>query len=238
MLFEQRCYTLKPGTLGSFWQAQVDRGFDLVQPIQQKLIGYFASVTGPVDQVTHLYRYDSLDDWRQRLHGLYGVAALEPYFRTVRALMTAQQNQFYVLAPVPEFTPLWGEGRDWSPDQRAPDWLDAGPNSLVEEHTTILLPGTMPSYWKAWRAYLDETAVTDRGSLLVSLVSLTGQLHKVVFYRQYPDMNVRDEGRARLQSCKGWRTLQDGLAPMVVSQEVRLMRPAPLAELSPLFYRS
>lgn len=237
MIFEQRCYTLKPGALDSFWHAQVDRGFDLVQPIQQKLIGYFTNVTGPVDQVTHLYRYDSFDDWKQRLHGLYGVAALEPYFRTVRALMTAQQNQFYVLAPIPEFNPLWGEGRDWLPDQQVPVLPSAAPDSLVEEHTIMLLPGTMPNYWQAWRAFLDEAEAVDPDSLLVSLVSLVGQQHKVVVYRQYPDLSVRDQRWARRQSCKGWRSLQGLLAPMVVSQEIRLMRPAPLAELSPLFHR-
>ena len=53
MLFEQRCYTLKPGATTAFWQAQVDRGFELVKPIGDRLIGYFSTLSGSADQVTH-----------------------------------------------------------------------------------------------------------------------------------------------------------------------------------------
>lgn len=238
MLFEQRCYSFKPGAVPAFWQAQIDRGFNLVQPIQQRLVGYFQGVTGPLDQVTHLYRYDSFDDWKQRLHGLYGVPALEPYFRTVRALMSAQQNQFFTLAPVTELNPIWGEGRDWTPDQPSPTLPRAAPDSLVEETTTVLLPGAMPAYWQAWRSFVRDAELLDAESLMVSLVSMVGRQHQVVVYRQFPDMKTRDERLAVRQDIEGWRALQKILAPMVVSQQTRLMRPAPLAELAPLFYQS
>lgn len=237
MLFEQRCYTLKPGATADFWQAQVDRGFELVHPIQQRLVGYFANVSGPVEQVTHLYRYDSYDDWKQRLHGLYGVPALESYFRTVRALMTAQHNQFFAIAPVPELNPLWGGGRDWVPEQPAPVLQDATPGSLVEEQCTILLPGTIPTYWQAWREMLDETVAVDSDSLVVSLVSLVGRQHQIVSYRHFPDMEARDELWARRRTSAAWAKLQTSVAPMVVSNETKLLRPGPMQQLSPLFYR-
>lgn len=173
MLFEQRCYTLKPGTTTAFWQAQVERGFELVEPIQQRLVGYFSNVSGPVDQVTHLYRYDSFDDWENRLHGLYAVSALQPYFRSVRALMTAQQNQFFAVAPVAQLNPLWGQGRDWIPEQRAPILPGAAPGSLVAKDLDLALgiareSGLQLALTETVRTYLtqlkaaghDETEVT------------------------------------------------------------------------------
>ena len=236
MLFEQRCYTLKPGATAAFWQAQVDRGFDLVQPIQQRLVGYFSNVSGPVDQITHLYRYDSFDDWQGRLHGLYGVPALEPYFRTVRALTTAQQNQFFAVAPIPELNPLWGANRDWVPDHPPPLLPGIAPDSLVEEHSTVLLPGTIPSYWEAWREMLGEAVAVNPASLIVSLVTLVGRQHQVVSYRHFPDMTARDKLLARRKSSVAWARLQTTLAPMVVSNETKLLRPGPTPQLSPLFH--
>ena len=77
----------KPGLLERFYETQVERGFDAVRPVIDRVIGYFSTVSGPADQVIHLYAFDSLDDWQTRLHGLYGVPELEPYFLNVRPLM-------------------------------------------------------------------------------------------------------------------------------------------------------
>jgi len=235
MLFEQRCYTLKPGATTAFWQAQVERGFERVQPVQQRLVGYFHNVSGAVDQVTHLYRYDSYDDWKQRLHGLYGVSSLEPYFRTVRALMTAQENQFFAVAPIEQLNPLWGADRDWIPDQPAPVLKGAVMGSLVEEQTTALLPGTAPSYWQAWRDVLGDVAAVDAGSLIVTLASLVGRQHQIVTYRHFPDMKARDELAARRHDSAAWAKLQAALTPLVVSNVTKLLRPAPVPQVSPLF---
>lgn len=237
MLFEQRCYTLKPGTTTAFWQTQVERGFELAEPIQQRLVGFFSNVSGPVDQVTHLYRYDSFDDWKNRLHGLYAVSALQPYFRSVRALMTAQRNQFFAVAPVAELNPLWGPGRDWVPEQRAPRLPGAAPGSLVEEHSTFLLPGTIDAFWQAWREMLVEPDLVDAASLIGTFVSLTGRLHQVLVYRHFPDNGARDALALRRQTSAAWARLQASLGPMVTASETKLLRPAPLAPLAPLFHR-
>src|SRR3546814_17643957 len=81
MILEHRAYTMKPGNLERFYELQVDRGFGLVKPIMERLIGYFTTLSGPAEQVVHLYAFDTLEDWRMRLHGLYPVAALQSYFQ-------------------------------------------------------------------------------------------------------------------------------------------------------------
>ncbi len=237
MLFERRCYTLRPGGTAAFWQAQVDRGFDLVRPIQQRLIGYFQAVSGPADQVIHLYRYDGFDDWKQRLHGLYAVPALEPYFRTVRALMTAQENAFLSRAPVNELSPLWNDTGDWVPDQPAPPRLrGAHAGSLVDEHTCVLLPGTQPRFWQAWREAAVVPELIDAGSLIGSFVALVGQQHVVRTYRFHDDLTARAALAARRNGHPGWQALQQQIAPCLVSEHSMLLRPAPMQPLAPLFH--
>jgi hypothetical protein len=64
MLFEYRAYTLRPGNEDAFWDAQLMRGLDPVKrPIMARVVGYFATRTGPVDQIVHLWRFDSYEDW-------------------------------------------------------------------------------------------------------------------------------------------------------------------------------
>lgn len=236
MLFERRCYTLRPEATDAFWQAQADRGFDLVRPIQQRLVGYFSTWSGPVDQVIHLYRYDSFDDWQQRLHGLYAVPALEPYFRTVRALMTAQENSFMSRAPVEVLTPLWNASHDWVPDQPAPALPAARAESLVDEHTCVLLPGTQPRFWQAWQDAAAEPELIDAGSLIGTFVSLVGQQHVVRSYRVHTDLAARDAMAARRRNHPAWQALQQQIAPCIVSEHSTLLRPGPMPPLAPLFH--
>jgi len=239
MLFERRNYTLKPGATPAFWQAQEDRGWELVRPIQERLIGYFSNLSGPVDQVTHLYRYDSYEDWKRRLHGLYAVPELEPYFQTVRGLMTAQENAFYVPAPVVALNPLWGGGADWQPDQPLPRLAEASPRSLVQECCIALLPGAQPRYWQAWNELACDTggaAILGRGSLIACLVSQVGQQHQVLVYRHFADLAAREQLDAARQSHPIWRRFMSAVAPLIATQTSRWLRPGPLPQLAPLFF--
>ncbi|TBR20784.1 MAG: NIPSNAP family protein, partial [Reyranella sp.] len=117
MLIERRAYTMRPGRMDEFIDAQLERGFGPpIRQILDRLIAYFRTVSGPTDEVVHLWRFDSFEDWTSRLHSLYGRPELEPYFKTVRSLMVAQQNTFLVPAPLPALTPYWGNGQDWLGD--------------------------------------------------------------------------------------------------------------------------
>ena len=46
MIFERRAYTIEPGHVPAFDQAQIDRGFDLVKSYMDRLVGYFSTRTG------------------------------------------------------------------------------------------------------------------------------------------------------------------------------------------------
>jgi len=232
MLFEQRIYTLKPGTLAAFWQAQRDRGFDLVRPILERQIGYFSAVSGAADQVVHLYRYDGYDDWFQRLHGLYRVAALEPYFKTVRALMLAQENRFLVAAPLEQINPLWGGQQDWLPSKGALfRRATAKGRVVVEERTTVLLPGSLPLYWQAYREHGLQSLAEEAGELIGCFTTLVGRQHQIVQFRLFSD------GAERQSAVQNYFTQEfvHRVRDFVVSDEFRLLIPSDVPELSPMF---
>lgn len=55
MILEHRAYTMQIGLLERFYELQVERGFDAIAPVLDRLIGYFSTVDGPLEQVVHLY---------------------------------------------------------------------------------------------------------------------------------------------------------------------------------------
>ncbi len=240
MIFEHRCYTLRPGTSRAFWDAQVVRGPEPMKPVLDRLVGYFASRSGAADQVVHLYRYDSFDDWQTRVHGLQASSALQPYFKAVRPLMLSQENKFFALAPIEQLNPLWGIARDWLPSM--PSMPSTAPaatpflrTALVEESVQYLVPGAMPALW-------DSYARCDLGSgspviehLVACFQTLVGRSHQIVHYRSYPDLQARDHHLARLDHDVSWRRLVETTRPLTTGAENKWLRPAPLAELSPLF---
>jgi hypothetical protein len=220
MLIERRCYTLKAGGLGAFWRAQDDRGYESVRPILDRLIGYFSAVSGPVDQVVHLYRYDSFEDWQTRLHGLYAVSSLEPYFKT---------------APLEALSPIWNGDRDWLPRDGP---LFEGAKSkrvLVEECTHLLMPGTLPAYWAAWADVGVNALESDAASQLGSFVTVVGKQHEVRHYRVHESFDALQLDSDASASDTRWREFSSAIAPYCIRGERQLLLPASIAPLSPLF---
>ena len=143
MIFERRAYTMNPGRVPAFDRAQVDRGFDLVRPFMERLVGYFSTRAGTADQIVH--RYDDLEDWNARLRGLYGVPELTPYFVNTRKMVRRQVNGFFEPLPFAALNPLWGEDRDWLPGIGKPlAPLDGA--VVVEERSFRLRPGGVPAF--------------------------------------------------------------------------------------------
>lgn len=236
MLFEHRTYTLRPGTLERFWQAQDERGYAPVRSILERLVGYFSASTGASDQVVHLYRYDSYEDWTERLHGLYRVTELEPYFKTVRALMSAQENKFLVPAPFAELSPLWSGAQDWRPSRGAVFRKGTvGGEALVEEMTTTLLPGAMPSYWQVYREHGLRLLEDQSDQLMGCFTSVVGRLHQVVHYRVYAEPAEWQQAQDGRRRNPHWLAFQRAVGPLIVSDESKLLQPSANPELSPLF---
>jgi hypothetical protein len=53
MIVEERCYTLKPGTLRIYYEDYDPRGLEIQTGILGNLIGYFHTEIGELNQVVH-----------------------------------------------------------------------------------------------------------------------------------------------------------------------------------------
>ncbi len=235
MLFEQRTYTLKPGILETFWQAQHDRGFEIMSPILERLIGYFSTASGADQQLVHCYRYDSFDDWMTRLHGLAKVPQLGDYFKKVRPMLLAQETKFMALSPVKGLNPIWGNG-DWLPAKGAHPGLPSSTAQVIVEESTIKLnPGTLPAYWEAWEKTGLSAGDDAVSGMLACFNTLVGRQHEVVMYRWFASFDARQQKREALRGNPQWKNFVDSISASVQSHDVKLMTPAQIPVLSPLF---
>ena len=62
MIVEQRVYTLKPGSLPTYYDYYGTHGIEIQKRILGGLIGYFHTEIGCLNEVTHLWAYDSVED--------------------------------------------------------------------------------------------------------------------------------------------------------------------------------
>lgn len=234
MIFERRAYTMEPGHVPAFDQAQIDRGFDLVKSYMDRLVGYFSTRTGTADQIVHFYRYDSLDDWNQRLRGLYGVPELTPYFVNTRKIVRRQVNGFYEPLPVDALNPMWGGGRDWLPETGAKLAALNG-DIVVEERSFQLRPGGIPAFVEACNESGVGALASMKDRSIGSFMSMVGPLHNITLWWWFEDVGEREARHADLAANAGWQAFIGKISPLLTDQSSVLMTPRPVPEMSPLF---
>jgi hypothetical protein len=235
LLFEQRVYTLTADSAARFWELQHERGFELVRPIMERLMGYFSARIDGQDAIVHWWRFDSYEDWHQRLHGLYRVEALNPYFKKVRSLLSAQENKFLLHAPVGELNPLWSATSDWLPGDMPLDTGALAGAVCVEMEVIQLRPGSLPAYWQAWKAEGLRAAPLATQRLIGVFHTLVGPLHEVTILRWHGDQVQARRWRDELEGQAGWAAFAAATAPLVASRRSHWLVPAPGKQLSPLF---
>jgi hypothetical protein len=235
MLFEQRKYTLTSESADRFWALQHERGFELVRPIMERLVGYFSTRIDSQDVIVHLWRFDSFEDWRQRLHGLYDVDALLPYFKKVRAILSAQENKFLTFAPLQALNPVWSPSSDWLPGQAPFKLGPLNSDVCVDMEVLQLHPGSLPRYWEAWRAINSDVLQIVQQRLIGCFHTLVGSLHEVTVLRWHPDQQAMENWQSRLDCSPDWAFFQGEIAPLVSHACHHLLRPGPHPQLSPLF---
>src|SRR2546423_11439667 len=66
MIVEERCYTVRPGTVALYYKDYDPRGLQIQTRILGHLIGYFHTEIGELNQVVHLWGYESLAERERR----------------------------------------------------------------------------------------------------------------------------------------------------------------------------
>jgi hypothetical protein len=102
MIVEMRTYTLALGATGRYFKLYGDKGLAVQKHILGHLVGYYSVEVGPLNQVVHLWAYDSLDERAKRRAALWADPDWLAYVGEVGPLVLKQENQ--ILNPAPFFT--------------------------------------------------------------------------------------------------------------------------------------
>ena len=101
MIVEMRTYTLALGATARYLKLYGDKGLNVQKRILGHLVGYYSVEVGGLNQVIHMWGYDSFDDRVKRRAALWADDEWLAYVREVGPLVTAQKNE--ILTPAPFF---------------------------------------------------------------------------------------------------------------------------------------
>ena len=103
MIVEERVYTLHPGKLADYYRIYEERGLPIQRRILGRLIGFFHSEIGTLNQVVHLWAYDDLSDRERRRAELVADATWQEYLKLAQPLFQRMESRILVPAP---FSPI------------------------------------------------------------------------------------------------------------------------------------
>ncbi len=103
MIVEQRTYTLTVGGHVEWFRLYEEEIGDKQQQILGNMIGYFRTEIGPLNQIIHMWGYDSLDDRDRRRAELGKQDWWQAVLPKLRVLMIDQESKILVPAP---FSPI------------------------------------------------------------------------------------------------------------------------------------
>ena len=103
MLVEQRTYTFRPGQVAAFLDAYMDGVCDLQSRVLGKMIGYFTTDIGPLNQTVHLWGYDTLNERMQRRKTLVETPEWQAFLAKVLPLIVTMETK--ILIPT-AFSPI------------------------------------------------------------------------------------------------------------------------------------
>ncbi len=104
MIFELRTYTAKPGRTADFLQLYEAEALALQQQYLGGLVGFYTTEIGPLNQIVHLWRFDSLADRERRRAALDADPAWASYRAHYRELDAIQAQESKILKPA-SFSP-------------------------------------------------------------------------------------------------------------------------------------
>ena len=98
MIVEMRTYTIKPGRLHDFLKIYNDDIREVHTEILGNQLGFFYSEFGELNQVIHIYGYDSYDERDKRRKILSHNEAFKNYVKKAADLIFSQKNQLLIPA--------------------------------------------------------------------------------------------------------------------------------------------
>jgi len=205
MIIEVRTYRLKPGSVPEF-----ERRFDEKLPERMKLSPLAAlwhTEVGPLNEVTHVWPYESLDQRTEVRSAAIKAGVWPP---NSSELLVSMRSEIFIPAPFsPALTPR-----------------TVGP--LFEIRSYTLAPGALPGMMERWATKIDERVKLS--PLVGAWHSELGGLNKWVHIWTYKDAAERQRVRADAVAKGVWPP-GGAASGLVVKQENKLVMPAACSPL-------
>lgn len=93
MIVEERIYTAHPGKLNTFLSVYEELGLPLQLKYLENMVGYFTSEIGTLNLAVHLWRYEDLEDRRERRGRMAADPAFSHYMAQAMPLLQAMENR-------------------------------------------------------------------------------------------------------------------------------------------------
>jgi NIPSNAP len=103
MIVEQRTYTLHPGKGPEWLEIYGREGRDLQVSHLGRMIGYFTTEIGSLNQVIHLWAYEDLEDRRRRRAALVDTPEWHALLRKLLPLCRDMESKILIPA---SFSPI------------------------------------------------------------------------------------------------------------------------------------
>jgi hypothetical protein len=107
MIVEMRTYTLKPGVTPQYFKMYEEEGMAIQRPVLGRLLGYYFTEIGPLNQIIHMWAYDNLQDRADRRAKLGADPKWQAYVKKIVELIETQESRILHPAPIlPDPKPL------------------------------------------------------------------------------------------------------------------------------------
>jgi hypothetical protein len=103
LIVEERIYTLEIGKVPEYIRTYEEFGLATQTRILPRMLGYFYTEVGELNQVVHLWAYADLNERAAKRAELQADAEWQEYLKKIRPLIVKQENR--ILQPMP-FSPV------------------------------------------------------------------------------------------------------------------------------------
>lgn len=105
MLVEQRTYTTHPGKWREYLALYEEKGLAIQKEILGRMVGYYYTEFGPLNEIVHLWAYTDLNEREQRRAALAANKQWQSYVSEMLPLLLKQESK--ILKPADFFSPQW-----------------------------------------------------------------------------------------------------------------------------------
>ena len=103
MLVEERIYTLYAGKTAEYFKHYEAEGLPVQKQHLGRMLGYYTTEIGPLNQVIHMWGYDSFEDRMKRRDAMRNDPRWAPYLQKIQPLF--QHQECKLLFPASFFKP-------------------------------------------------------------------------------------------------------------------------------------